>query len=172
MQSPGYPTNYPNNEDKTSTIIAAEGKVIQVTFQKVDIESHLTCRYDYVMARDGDGTVLMQKTCGSGKSPSAAFTSRTNKVEIIFHSDHSVYKKGFHLSWKEVEQGQGKASGILTSPNFPSTYPENVHQTYSLEAGAGKRIEMTFIDFEVEDESSCRYDYLKVSCTLSLYGQG
>ena len=160
VQSPGYPTNYPNNEDKTSTIIAAEGKVIQVTFQKVDIESHRTCRYDYVMARDGDGTVLMQKTCGSRKTPPAAFTSQTNKVEIIFHSDRSVTRKGFQLSWKEVDQDE--AGGSLTSPNYPSSYPNNVDKTDTLEAGAGKRVEMTFTDFDVEDDSSCRYDFLKV----------
>ena len=168
MQSPGYPANYPNNEDKTSTIIAAEGKVIQVTFQKVDIESHRTCRYDYVMARDGDGTVLMQKTCGSRKTPPAAFTSRTNKVEIIFHSDRSVNRKGFQLSWKEVDQGQGEASGILMSPNYPSSYPNNVQKIFPLEAGAGKRIKMTFADFNLEADRSCRWDYLMVRLQIRL----
>ena len=172
MQSPGYPANYPNNEDKTSTIIAAEGKVIQVTFQKVDIESHRTCRYDYVMARDGDGTVLMQKTCGSRKTPPAAFTSRTNKVEIIFHSDRSVNRKGFQLSWKEVDQGQGEAKGILMSPNYPSSYPNNVQKIFPLEAGAGKRIKMTFADFNLEADRSCRWDYLMVRLQIRLYRQG
>ena len=160
MQSPGYPANYPNDEDKTFTITAAQGKVIQVTFLRVDIEAHSTCRYDYVMARDGDGTLLMPKTCGSRKTPPAAFRSQTNKVQIIFHSDRSVTRKGFQLSWKEVDQDE--AGGSLTSPNYPSSYPNNVDKTDTLEAGAGKRVKMTFTDFDVEAHNSCRYDYLKV----------
>ena len=55
------------------------------------------------MARDGDGTVLMKKTCGSRKTPPAPFTSQTNKVQIIFHSDPYINRKGFQLSWKAVD---------------------------------------------------------------------
>ena len=105
LTSPGYPDNYPHNQDKTFPIVAAEGKVIQVTFQTLDIEDHNTCRYDYLMAIDGDGTVLMQKTCGSEINPPPAFRSQTNKVQIIFHSDNNINGKGFQLSWKAVDQG-------------------------------------------------------------------
>ena len=166
IQSPDYPANYPNNMDETFPIVVAQGNVIKVTLQIMDIEYHSSCSYDYVMARDGDGTVLMQKKCGLLPSP-VVFTSRTNKVEIIFHSDRSINKSGFQLSWKEMDQNQGEASRILTSPNYPSRYPDNVHETYPLEAVAGKRIKMTFVDFDLEFDSSCRWDYLKVRRTIT-----
>ena len=164
LQSPGYPSNYPDNEDKTSTITVAKGKAIRVTFSRVAIESHRSCNYDYVMARDGDGSVLLSKTCGSGRPPPAPFTSKTNNIQIIFHSDSSVNKGGFELSWKEVDQETigGETIGTLMSPNYPSSYPNRLHQTYKLQASTGKRIQMTFTDFDVEDDSSCRYDFLKV----------
>ena len=135
--------------------------MIQVTLQRMDIEYHSSCRYDYVMARDGDGTVLMKKKCGLLPSP-VVFTSRTNKVEVIFHSDGSINQSGFQLSWKEVDQNQGEVGKILASPNYPSSYPDNLHETYPLEAEAGKRVKMTFTDFDLEADSTCRWDYLKV----------
>jgi cubilin len=57
--SPGYPGNYPHNRDETFTLVAAEGKTIQVTFKNLDTEFNVKCAYDFVMAKDGDGTELM-----------------------------------------------------------------------------------------------------------------
>ena len=164
LQSPGYPSKYPNNEDKTSTITVPKGSVIQVTFKFVNIESHRSCGYDYVMARDGDGSLLMSKTCGSGKPPPAPFTSKTNQIQIIFHSDKTVNKGGFKLTWKEVKREtiENESSGMLMSPNYPSAYPTDLHQINILRAATGKRIRITFTDLDLEDDRSCRNDFLKV----------
>ena len=139
--------------------------MIQVIFHIVDIEYHKTCSYDYVMATDGDGTVLMQKTCGYKKAP-PAFTSQTNKVQIIFHSDIHTNNKGFQLSWKAVDQVQRESTGSRTSPDFPKNYPNNIEETYPIQVDPGKRIKMTFTEFKLEFDSSCRWDYLKVRKTV------
>ena len=162
--SPGYPGNYPHNRDETFTQLAAEGKTIQVTFKNLDIEYDSRCAYDFVMAEDGDGTELMAKTCGSRTPPPAPFTSRTNKVKVVFHSDSTGNRKGFLLNWIEVGSGRSSESsgGSLMSPNYPATYPINLDKTFPILADSGKRIILTFTDFAVEAHRACRYDYVKV----------
>jgi V8-like Glu-specific endopeptidase len=105
LQSDNYPQNYPNGQHKTYTITAPTGKVIDVWFYSFVLEADqgTSCAYDYLMAMDGDGSVLMKKKCGATKP--AKFTSKTNKVTIIFHSDSSVTAKGFKLSWDAHTKG-------------------------------------------------------------------
>ena len=158
--SPGYPGNYPHNRDETFTLVAAKGKTIQVTFKILDTEFNVKCAYDFVMAKDGDGTELMAKTCGSKTPPPAPFTSKTNKVKIIFHSDFTENRKGFQLTWREV--GSGPSGGSLMSPNYPATYPINLDKIFPILVESGKRIILTFTDFAVEAHRACRYDYVKV----------
>ena len=72
-----------------------------------------TCSYDFVKITDGDGTTMMDKSCGySEADPSSSFyflppiiTTRSNKVEILFHTDPSGATSGWSLSWSVVTPG-------------------------------------------------------------------
>ena len=103
VTSPNYPTNYPNNLRQTNTIEVEEGLIVEMQFTAFDVESHSTCRYDYLTIKNGDGTTLMEKTCGS--SLPAAVTSTSNIVEIYFHTDHIVSRSGWRLTWRAVTPG-------------------------------------------------------------------
>jgi len=98
--SENYPANYNAYMDKEYTIEVADGKQIKINFDTIDIEAGPSCRYDYVLIKDGNGSELLPKTCGTNKP--APVTSTTNKVRVIFHSDSSVQRKGFKLTWTEV----------------------------------------------------------------------
>ena len=41
-----------------------EGLVVAIEFTAFDVESDSTCSYDHVTIENGDGTILMEKTCG------------------------------------------------------------------------------------------------------------
>ena len=72
-------------------------------FTAFDVESHSTCRYDYLTIKNGNGTTLMEKTCGS--SLPAAVTSTSNIVEIYFHTDDRDTESGWRLTWRAVTPG-------------------------------------------------------------------
>ena len=103
VTSPNHPNNYPNNLRRTNTIEVEEGLVVVIEFTAFDVESHSTCKYDHLTIKNGDGTTLMEKTCGS--SLPAAVTSPSNKVEIYFYTDGSVSKSGWRLTWRAVTPG-------------------------------------------------------------------
>ena len=47
-------------------------------------------------------------------------------------------------------------SGIITSPGFPGNYDENLDLTWLIQVQIGQRIEINFLSFDVEHQSSCR----------------
>ena len=116
VTSPNYPDNYPNNLERTYTIQVGEGLIISLQFSAFRIEAEydydydsetydpvLGC-YDHLTIMDGDGTTLMEKSCGS--SLPAAITSRTNMIKVVFSTDHWTTKPGFSLSWTAVTPGE------------------------------------------------------------------
>ena len=80
-----------------------EGLIVVMQFTAFHVEWHPTCSYDHVTIKNGDGTTLMEKTCGS--SLPAAVTSTSNIVEIYFHTDHYGSRSGWRLTWRAVTPG-------------------------------------------------------------------
>ena len=100
------------------------GKILRLEFTHFAVEAcnMATCPCDYVRIKDGDGTTLMDNSCGySSLDPSnwvyflpPIITTRSNRVLIFFHTDGSVTDSGWSLSWSAVTPGE-KAHIILNS---------------------------------------------------------
>ena len=101
VMSSNYPNNYWHYFDK---IRVEEGLVVAIEFTAFDLESDSTCSYDHLTIKNGDGTTLMEKTCGS--SLPAAVTSKSNVVMIYFHSNDDGFSfSGWRLTWRAVTPG-------------------------------------------------------------------
>ena len=46
--------------------------------------------------------------------------------------------------------------GVIKSPGFPGFYDVNLDLNWLIESQIGQRIEIIFLDFDVESHSSCR----------------
>jgi len=102
VTSPGYPEHYANNTDTNQVVTVSPGNKISMWLMFMGIEKHDTCRYDYIMVLDEDGTILLDKTCGKLSTPKKIRLSSTNNVTVKFHTDHSVTDKGFVIVWEEI----------------------------------------------------------------------
>ena len=78
VSSPNHPGSYPNHLEQTQTIQVKQGMVLSLQFTVFDIEFFadsdyeefqydydVACERDYLTIKDGDGTVLMERGCGS-----------------------------------------------------------------------------------------------------------
>ena len=102
-ESENWPGNYPNDLDQElDPIVVAQGMVIFIEFTEFNIEDHSSCDYDYLMIEDGDGTVLMEKSCGT--SLPANIRSKTNVVKLIFKTDKDTTRSGWEVKWKAVRE--------------------------------------------------------------------
>ena len=116
ITSPNYPEKYPSNPTKnpiTKHMEVSDGHKIKITFTDFQLEGKYgepQCRYDYVTIEDADGTMLLDKTCGSNM-PREPIFSNTNKALLTFHSDGYVQLKGFRLEWEEIPDCKDKHEG-------------------------------------------------------------
>ena len=83
--------------DETWNLEVAAGQRIMLTFESFALESHSSCRYDYVLVSYGS---VQQKYCGSNKP--GPIISTGNTMRVVFHSDYSVNRNGFRAIWEAV----------------------------------------------------------------------
>ena len=98
-----------------------EGLIISLQFTVFNIEDGgSTCAYDHLTITDGDGTTLMEKSCGStsdgnvligdqsiGSSLPANITSSSNIVKMVFSTDnYDGGNSGWSVTWRAVTPGE------------------------------------------------------------------
>ena len=81
-----------------------EGLIISLQFTAFNIESDSTCRYDHLTITDGDGTTLMEKSCGT--TIPADIRSTSNIVKLVFSTDSSYSYSGWSVNWSAVTPGE------------------------------------------------------------------
>ena len=80
----------------------------------VTVHNDDPCPYDFVQVTDGDGTMLMNKSCGYMKVNESDpnffvppnITSNTNLVTVFFSTDGTGAKTGWTLNWRAVTSGK------------------------------------------------------------------
>ena len=78
---------------------------LEFTFFAVEWEPE--CQYDFVRITDGDGTILMNNSCGySAVDPSepnyflpSIITTNTNNASIFLRTNNHRTEPGWSLSW-------------------------------------------------------------------------
>ena len=83
-----------------------EGLILSLHFTAFDIEINwdYSCPYDHLTIMDGDGTTLMEKSCGT--TLPANITSTSNIVKLVFSTDSGGTGAGWSVSWSAVTPGE------------------------------------------------------------------
>jgi len=103
------------DRDLTEHITVETGRILRLQFETFRVypgSSIHTCSYGFVRITDGDGTTLMDNSCGySDFDPSSSpyfrppiITTKTNKVDIYSYPS-DVKHFSWQLRWTTVEEG-------------------------------------------------------------------
>ncbi|XP_069334075.1 CUB domain-containing protein 2 [Eulemur rufifrons] len=165
FSSPNFPRLYPYNTECNWLIVVAEGSSVLLTFHDFDLEYHDTCDFDFLEIYNGaaaDKGNLLGRFCG--QVPPPPFTSSWHVMSVVFHSDKHVASRGFSAGYKKDVCGGvlTSLSGALTSPEYPNNYPNNVECRWVIRAAGPATIKLVFVDFQVEGNEECTYDYVAV----------
>ena len=105
IMSPNYPNAYNNSFDCQVTIRFAGSDTVLIEFDPLyEIESHSTCSYDYLEARDGpsaNSALIGSRHCGMAEP--APIQSTGNSMTLLFHTDMYVSRTGFKITASVVE---------------------------------------------------------------------
>ena len=100
----------------TEIIRVEQGQILSLQFNAFDIYEYSwdpTCNYDHLTIMDGDGTTLMEKSCGT--TLPASITSTSNVVKLVFSTDDYGWTSGdqydgtmagWSVSWHAVTPGE------------------------------------------------------------------
>jgi len=117
IMSPNYPNNYNNSADCQVTIRFANSPTVLIEFDPIfNIESHASCGWDYLEARDGpdaSANRIGAKLCGT--TAPTPVQSTGNSMTLIFHTDGSVTKTGFKITANPA----GPAPTTTPGPTLP-----------------------------------------------------
>ena len=112
VTSPNFPNDYPHNLEESYTIEVEQGQVLLLSFTVFNIDStndmtwsaldyhgndyleKVTCPSDHLTITDSDGIILMEESCGHILPD--RITSRTNKVNLTFHTDDRDVEPSFN----------------------------------------------------------------------------
>ncbi|KAJ8727243.1 hypothetical protein PYW08_015640 [Mythimna loreyi] len=165
LVSPTYDGHYLSNllcEYKIKTGLDTK---IKIEFKSFKLEQSFRCLYDYLKIYDGPSpdSRLVGKFCGT--TFPKTYTSSSNELYFIFKTDRSMPADGFRITYEAIcEKTFEGDSGVIKSPGYPFSYPENKVCVYIIKTVPGKAIQLTFQDFDIEDNRyfDCRYDSVEV----------
>ncbi|CAH8638451.1 unnamed protein product [Heterobilharzia americana] len=166
--TPNWPNEYPMKQTCHWKITVTPGHRVKIIFADFELEPHQQCIYDQVIAYDGptNTSAVLGQYCGSHK-PGPIISSQ-NQLLLTFNSDSSVQRKGFRAQHTTI------CGGHLTADNIPQTiyshtkfsdldYESNQQCYWTITPKLENHtVLLRFLYFEVEEETLCTYDYLRV----------
>uniref|UniRef100_V9KUT0 Procollagen C-endopeptidase enhancer 2-like protein n=1 Tax=Callorhinchus milii TaxID=7868 RepID=V9KUT0_CALMI len=131
IQTPNWPQkNYPTGISCAWHITGRAGQVIELTFEKFDVEGDNYCRYDYVAVFNGgrsDEAQRAGKFCGD--TPPDPVVSVGNEMLVQFVSDLSVTAGGF-IARYDMRPTRSGGTGSKPRPR-PPVHPTRPPRTPS-----------------------------------------
>ncbi|MXQ91207.1 hypothetical protein E5288_WYG006837 [Bos mutus] len=164
LASPEYPNNYPNNVECRWVIRAAGPATIKLVFVDFQVEGSEQCTYDYVAVLGGPGPSREHHYCGSARPPT--LVSLGHELQVVFKSDFNIGGRGFKAYYfsGECQEVYTAVRGNFSSPQYPSSYPNNIRCHWTIRLPPGYRVKVFFLDLELEEPNSltrtCDFDHL------------
>nr|XP_019553875.2 tolloid-like protein 1 [Aedes albopictus]XP_029726403.1 tolloid-like protein 1 [Aedes albopictus] len=166
--SPNYPDDYPPKKDCIWHFTTAPGHRIKLVFSLFDVELHQECAYDNVAVYDGDSqdSYILGRFCGA-KLPHP-ISSTSNEIYMVFNTDASVQRKGFLATHTTACGGYLQANNEINHFYSHVNYGDGVYDNgadceWTIEADSGRKVQLTFLTFDLEEEKTCSYDYVELS---------
>ena len=75
-------------------------------------------------------------------------------IQTSRKSDGNIYR---------IFHGKLLSTGVVSSPDFPSNYPDSLARTERVEVEQGMVLSLEFTAFDIESNSDCDYDHLTIT---------
>ncbi|KAM9617532.1 LOW QUALITY PROTEIN: scavenger receptor cysteine-rich domain-containing protein DMBT1-like [Trichechus inunguis] len=116
FSSPWYPKQYPTNMVCAWDIQVDTRAHVRLTFEELKMENFYGCPYDFIEVFDGpqSESFSLGRFC-SGTTP--IFTSSSNHMTVVFHSDAIITSIGFYASYESLVQDENDTDVALRLSN-------------------------------------------------------
>nr|XP_016847715.1 PREDICTED: deleted in malignant brain tumors 1 protein [Anolis carolinensis] len=157
IQSPFYPSNYPNNADCTWQIQVESNSRITLTFQNLQLQvcDRYRCPCDSVEVYDGPphSSPLLGRICYNSYH---TFTSTSNMMSVRFRSDSSVTASGFFANYYTIPADQNTSLLCLSeymqaiiSRRYLSTAGYSPWDVSLIDSSCRPKITLSYVIFNI-----------------------
>ncbi|CAK8690599.1 unnamed protein product [Clavelina lepadiformis] len=147
LTSDGWPNAYGNNEKCFWVLYGRERKQIQLDL----IEGSTEPDNDHIEIFNGLSIIARR----SGDITMESFIADSGILILSFHSNDQEVEQGFRSAYKKAKCGFNATASdtptILSTPFYPSLYPDDLSCEWNMNAAADKLIELTFMETDTED---------------------
>ncbi|XP_065052552.1 cubilin-like isoform X5 [Rhopilema esculentum] len=181
--SPNYPNPYPNEVVCLWVFSVPQAKSLIVTLESFDVGQSSG---DFLAYSAGGINPTNEKPAIITRESKKQFTFDGDSALFEFVSDGQQTSKGFFARYDSdlkrniqvttekpttqpttiAHSGCGgllfQDSGTVTSPGYPKNYDSNLSCTWVIRSRSGKKISLTFSEVDVEYDSTCKFDVIKV----------
>ncbi|KAM7390891.1 hypothetical protein PAMA_008881 [Pampus argenteus] len=144
LYSPGWPENYPANQECT-WLIHSPDSTVEFNLLSLDVEDYPNCYFDSLVIRDGATSIspVLANVCG--RDAPGSLHSTGDSMFIHFSSDSSVSGRGFNASYSRGCGGLLHVDrGVLSSPRYPQNYLPGQNCEWHVMVTPGFRVSVTF----------------------------
>uniref|UniRef100_A0A3Q3W0B5 Cubilin n=1 Tax=Mola mola TaxID=94237 RepID=A0A3Q3W0B5_MOLML len=135
--SPGWPENYPSNQECT-WLIRSPDSTVEFNLLSLDIE-------DYPMYVELKFSLSPVLATLCGREPPGSLHSTGDSMYIHFSSDSSITGQGFNASYSRGCGGRLHTDrGVLSSPHYPNNYLPGLNCSWHVMVTPGFRVSVTF----------------------------
>ncbi|XP_058980023.1 cubilin homolog [Musca domestica] len=166
LQSPSYPHPYPNDMECFWEIITQPGQGIEFAINQMDLEGSENCTKDALVVSPHRNTKNpRERHCG--RAENLVIKSSSHRMYVRFYSDGQNNGKGFEASYSTHKSTCGgiltAKNGVITSPNYPNSYPEEADCEWTIEVSEHHTIILTMEEMELENFYGCEMDYVEAT---------
>ncbi|KAF0296268.1 Cubilin [Amphibalanus amphitrite] len=170
ISSPHYPVELTGGLNCSWTLQTMDpGSHVWLQFTTLSMYGQLgpvNCSTDYLEVREGAGpdAPLKHRYCAGARVP-PALTSRGRALQLRLQVSETVVVR-FSATFNNVSTGCGgtlfSLTGMLASPGYPDSYPNEVDCWWRIGAALGNGIQLSFHAFDLEATDNCNGDYLEI----------
>ncbi|XP_066438562.1 hatching enzyme 1.2-like [Eleutherodactylus coqui] len=134
-------------------------------FDKFNVSTSAECTEYHVTVYDGQSKtspVLIDRMCGSHELPLLVGSGSSMLVEFVYEVPPAAIDLKASYGLVDCGGTYTTDNGTITSPGYPSPYPNLSDCITTIWAPEGYQIVLNFTTFEMEYSSTCLYDYLSI----------
>ncbi|XP_046466404.1 cubilin [Neodiprion pinetum] len=169
IHSPSTTNWYGGTQDCTWIIQAPPGQIVKLDWHAFDLEDSSDCRFDYVkISQNLSSTSQVDMGTYCGSTVPLTMMTQSRMMTIRYYTDESITRDGFMASYIFIDGSKlcggnyYSLTGVITSPNYPNTYPERRTCEWTIIAPNRHQVLLNVTAFELERFRSCSFDYLEI----------
>ncbi|XP_060808843.1 cubilin [Amyelois transitella] len=131
-----------------------------------DQRTNQTCPNSYLRVLDGndENAPLIDEYCGRTVPPT--IVSHGNALTVYLGTHDDRISGTFSAYYSSVNSACGgtltSESGVIASPNYPSSYPVNAHCEWTLKTSPGNKVAINIDMLDIDFSEECNEDYLEI----------